>query len=448
MTPRDVPRHQRGQIACPQTALRLGAAAGQREAGLLPRQPPEHREGRPVPPVASDLAELLLQDAPDRVGPRPEPEVLVEVEGPGPERLGVARPQLVGIHHHRAHAEDLVIGAEGLAEDPGRLPLPEGLEDVEPELQRLEEAPPAAVAHRHAVPDREEGVVALERQPEWRLEPDQHHAQPAPRFPHQHVLDVRIREGVELPRAGDHGDARGLDQLPGQGRRGAAKRRERPRRLPDDVDAGAPERHPLEDRALHRPLGHGSRDPRSRQADPHRQPETLVQPVPQSRVERCAVEGLDQHLEVGEAPPGPRHLEPSAHREAALAEGVALGRGDQEVQRVRDLLRVRDASPADVGMSAEPRRQPAAQRKAVGILEGRAGDAGVLKARLGSRPEPPDARGKVAKEAVYPAEDLAVVRVRLEKAERLVEPDERGGLGDGRGRDRRQKPPLGDPGFR
>jgi hypothetical protein len=181
----------------------------------------------------------------------------VKVEGPGPERLDVASPELVWIHHHGAHAEDLMIGAEGLTEDPGRLSLPEGLEDVEPELQRLEEAPPAAVAHRHAVPDRQERVVTLERKAEFGLEPDQRHVEPAPRVPHQHVLGVRVREGVELTRARGHGDPRGLDQLAGHGPGGAAQR-QRPRGLPDDIDARSPERRPLEDRALDRSLGHGA----------------------------------------------------------------------------------------------------------------------------------------------------------------------------------------------
>ena len=165
----------------------------------------------------------------------------------------------------------------------------------------------------------------------------------------------------------------------------------------------AAERRPLEDDGRHRSLGHGSRDAPGSQADPHGQPEALEQPVPHPRVERRAIERLDQHLEVGEAPSRPRHLEPPAHREAALAEGVALRRRDQEVQGVRDLLRVPDPRPADVGVTAEPRREPAAQRKTVRVLERRAGDAGVVEARPRRAARVPRVRaGNSAQEARPP----------------------------------------------
>jgi len=70
---------------------------------------------------------------------------MVEIERARAKRFEIVRAQLIGIDHHGAHPEDVVVGAKHLPENPGRLPLPERLEDVEAELQGLEEAPAATV---------------------------------------------------------------------------------------------------------------------------------------------------------------------------------------------------------------------------------------------------------------------------------------------------------------
>ncbi len=107
-----------------------------------------------------------------------------------------------------------------------------------------------------------------------------------------------------------------------------------------------------------------------------------------------------------------------------------------------------------------PRSPPSRRRRdgrvsppASGSAEGRRGTRGSSR-RYRSREGAPalaagvvrGRAGEVAQKAVHAAEDLAVVGMGLEKAERLVKPGERRGLGDRRGRERREQPPLGGAG--
>ena len=204
----------------------------------------------------------------------------------------------------------------------------------------------------------------------------------------------------------------------------------------------AAERASLEGDALDRALRARAREPRDAEGRPHRQAQAVEQPVAHPRVERRAIERLDQDLEIGETAPRPRDVEPPANREAALAERVALRRRDQEVQGLGDLLLVLDPVPPDVDARAEAGRQPAAHRKPVRIFERRAGDPGVAEASLPAPSERPDSRGELPEEPVHPVEDLAVVRIRLEEAQRLVEPDEVSAIADRGRRERREQAAL------
>src|SRR2546425_7879869 len=69
--------------------------------------------------------------------------------------------------------------------------------------------------------------------------------------------------------------------------------------------------------------------------------------------------------------------------------------------------------------------EPARHRKAERVIERRIRDAGVVEAPAGGGPEPRHAPGKFLERAVDALEDLGIVGVYLEEAQRLVETRER-----------------------
>src|SRR5262249_58399931 len=95
---------------------------------------------------------------------RTKAEAMVEIARARAHRPGALVAELVAVDHDRAHTEDPPVRAEQLRGEVGRLALAKRRKDVDGEVERAEELPSAAVAHRHAVLQRQEAVVALERQ--------------------------------------------------------------------------------------------------------------------------------------------------------------------------------------------------------------------------------------------------------------------------------------------
>ena len=252
---------------------------------------------------------------------------MVEVERARPEGLHVVGAQLVGIHHDGAHGEGVPVGAQHLAQDVGRLPLAERLEDVEAELERLEQAPAAAIGHRDAVPEDEEGVVALERKPGRGVEPDQRPSKAAPELAHHHVVRVRVREGVELAGSRRHRHSRRLDELPGEP---AAARAARPEAAAvASLTRSIPERRRgvrWNVRARHRPLGEGAGGPGVETGpDRQRRGSRRASPAAPPRGGARSKASI-RTCEVRQRPPRPRGRDPLPDGDAALAERIALGR--------------------------------------------------------------------------------------------------------------------------
>ena len=110
---------------------------------------------------------------------------MIEVERAGAEGLGALVAELVSIDDDGAHAEDLAVRAEQLSREVRRLALAERCEDVDGEVERAEQLPATPVAHRHTVLQSQEAVVALERQPEIRQDPDEGEREPTARVGRQ-----------------------------------------------------------------------------------------------------------------------------------------------------------------------------------------------------------------------------------------------------------------------
>src|SRR4030095_16071287 len=85
-----------------------------------------------------------------------------------------------------------------------RFALAKRREDVDREVERAEQLPPAAVAHWDAVLQDEKAVVALERKAEVRLDPDEDQGEPASGVDEEHIVGVRMGERVELALARRH----------------------------------------------------------------------------------------------------------------------------------------------------------------------------------------------------------------------------------------------------
>src|SRR5439155_956856 len=117
--------------------------------------------------------------------------------------------------------------------------------------------------------------------------------------------------------------------------------------------------------------------------------------------------------------------EPRAPADPAVAERVPLRRRGEERQRLVQALRVLKACPGDLAVARKTRREPASHRKAERVIERRVRDPGVVEALPRGGPEPHHALGEFRERAIDALEDLGTVGVRLEKAQRLVETDER-----------------------
>src|SRR5881397_3175092 len=109
----------------------------------------------------------------------------------------------------------------------------------------------------------------------------------------------------------------------------------------------------------------------------------------------------------------------------SVAERVPLRRRGEERQRLVQALRVLKACPGDLAVARKTRREPASHRKAERVIERRVRDPGVVEALPRGGPEPHHALGEFRERAIDALEDLGTVGVRLEKAQRLVETDER-----------------------
>src|SRR2546429_51296 len=109
----------------------------------------------------------------------------------------------------------------------------------------------------------------------------------------------------------------------------------------------------------------------------------------------------------------------------AVAERAPLRRGGEERQRLVQALRVLKACPGDLAVARKTRREPASHRKAERVIERRVRDPGVVEALPRGGPEPHHALGEFRERAIDALEDLGTVGVRLEKAQRLVESDDR-----------------------
>ena len=117
---------------------------------------------------------------------------MIEVKGSGAERLGALVAQLVAIDDDGPHAEDPTVRAQQLSREIRRLALAERREDVDREVQGAEQLPAAAVAHRHAVLQRQESIVGLQWQAEVRLDPDEGQHEPAAAPDDENVVRVGI----------------------------------------------------------------------------------------------------------------------------------------------------------------------------------------------------------------------------------------------------------------
>ena len=276
---RDVLGGQGGELARPDPALGPAARPGEPQAHLAAHEPPQHRQRRAVGAVAGDLLLLLGRESEHLRVVGPEAEARVEVEGAGAEGFGVPVADLVGIHDHGADPEHVVEDAEHLAENAARLSLPERFEDVEAEFHGLEQAPCATIAHRDAVPQREEGVVALEGEPEGRVEADERHREPAAAVGQEDVVPVGMGEGVQLPRPRGHGQARRLDQRVRLPARRAPEPRGRRADRADQVEARRRRRGRTEERLIEGKASTGARPCEGPEPPPDRQPQAFEKPV-------------------------------------------------------------------------------------------------------------------------------------------------------------------------
>jgi len=184
----------------------------------------------------------------DRVA-RTESETVIEIERAGPERLGALVAELITIDHHRPHPEDPPVRPEELRREVRRLPLTKRGEDVDGEVERAEQLPASAVAHRHAVLERQEAVVALERQPKVGLDADEDEPEPAPGVADQDVVGIGIRKRVELPLARRHRRPGDVDHRFGEPSR-SAHERQRPSERLDEVDVAPLEPTRVEERVV------------------------------------------------------------------------------------------------------------------------------------------------------------------------------------------------------
>src|SRR5205809_4333957 len=101
----EVARDQAGDesrdICRTETLLGLGVAPRERQIDLGPCEPREDRDGRAIRPLRGYLRMLGRLHAPHPRLAGPEAEAVVEVEGPGAERLGALVAELVAIHDDR-----------------------------------------------------------------------------------------------------------------------------------------------------------------------------------------------------------------------------------------------------------------------------------------------------------------------------------------------------------
>src|SRR5207249_7149789 len=169
---------------------------------------------------------------------------------------------------------------------------------------------------------------------------------------------------------------------------------------------------------------------RARGADgpesPHdRQRQALVEPVARLLREPRPLEHLEEELEVAHPPAALGDAEPGAPAHPALAERVPLRGGGEERQRLVQPFGVHEAGPRDLAVARKARGEPARHRKTKRVIERRVHDAGIVEAPAGGSPESRHAPGEFRQRTVDVLENLGIVGVRLEKAQRLVETEER-----------------------
>src|SRR5881628_3395036 len=179
-------------------AVQLATPSARRTRALGSREPLEDGDGRAIRPVRCDLRLLGVQHTQHVRIAGPEAETMVEVERPRAQRLCALVAELVAVHGDRPHPEDAPVRAEQFGREGRRLALAERREDVDGEVERAEELQAAAVGHRDPVLEGEESVVALEREAEARLDPDEGEPYAAVPVSQEDVVGIRMREGVEL----------------------------------------------------------------------------------------------------------------------------------------------------------------------------------------------------------------------------------------------------------
>ena len=184
----------------------------------------------------------------------------------------------------------------------------------------------------------------------------------------------------------------------------------------------------MEEHARRREPGKSARRARAAWGPEDREPQVLPEPVAGLRGQARALEELEQQREVRHPPAALRDPEPAAPAHAALAERVALGRAREERERLVEPVDLLEPAPGDLRVARKAEREPARHREGEGVIERRAGDAGVVEAPAGRDAEPRHAHRESREGPVDARQDLGVVGVRLEETEGLVQAEERRGL--------------------
>src|SRR5882724_1652547 len=175
---------------------------------------------------------------------------------------------------------------------------------------------------------------------------------------------------------------------------------------------------------------HGSRARvRDARAPENRERDALEQPVARLLGEAGALEQLEHHGEIAQPAAALRDPEPSPPAHAALADRIPFCRGRQQRQRLVEAILVVEPAPGDLDVLRVARGEPSGHRVTERVVERGADDPGIVESSRGGA-ESRDPAPESLESAVDELEDARVVRIRLQEAERLVEPQERAGMAD------------------